>query len=174
MKRSLLAVAFGLLSAAICFAGDSVPSGFLPMSKLAEAQAKAKQTKKFVAITVHGFDDQCPYTADAFSKGTTALRSSCVMVYVRVKDLRASESSLPAALKTPAQTTADGANVAFYVYDPDMGKLITSVDRGKIQHDPQILTETKKQISEARKQTAGSSATSGLDELDALKKHTSP
>jgi len=171
MKTPLISVMCVIVCAAASLAGD-VPSGFLPLSKLSDAQAKARQSKKLIAITAHGSDDQCPYTADAFAKGTAALRSSCVMVYTRVSDFRSQKDSLPASLKTPAETAVDGAAVAFYVYDPDLGKIIASVNRGQIEKDPKSLTATKKMVSEAQKQLAGSSAAGGTDPLDVFHKPT--
>src|SRR6187401_3161713 len=100
MKSMLLLLVGAVLMAPALPAKDDVPNGYMPLDKLAEAQAKAKQSKKLILVTAKGFDDQCPYCAEALSLGTQALRTDCVMVFTRVAALREKRDAIPAALKT--------------------------------------------------------------------------
>ncbi len=165
LKTSALLTA--LLFTGALFAKDDTPNGFMPLAKLAEAQAKAKQTKKLIAVVAKGSDDQCPYCVAALAQGTATLKSDCVIVFTRVANLRAQRESLPPALKTASATAADGAAVAFYVFDPEMNTLVTTTDRQRIQADPKSLKETKKIVNEAQKKLAASPAASSA--FDALK-----
>ncbi len=165
MQLKTIALLTALLFTSALFAKDDTPAGFLPLEKLAEAQAKAKQTKKLVAVAAKGFDDQCPYCAAALAQGTATLKSDCVMVFTRVANLRTQRESLPPALKAASATAADGAAVAFYVFDPEIKTLVTTTDRQRIQADPKSLKETKKIVNEAQKKFAAASAGSAFDAL---------
>jgi hypothetical protein len=163
MKTVLLTLIAAILISPVLFARDDTPSGYMPLDKLAEAQTKAKQSKKLIAITAKGFDDQCPYCAAAFTEGTKALRSDCVMVFTRVAALREKRDTVPAALKEASATASDGAAVYFYIFDPDVTQLVTTTDRMQLQNDPKSIKETKKVVNEAQKKLAA--AGSGLSGL---------
>jgi len=166
MNNVLLTLLWTVTLLTTAAAKDDVPSGYVPLAKLADAQAKAKASKKLVAVTAKGNDDQCPHCASAFAQGTSALRSDCVMVFTRVSDLRAQRETLPPALKDASASAADGAAVAFYVFDPDLKELVTTTDRAKIQADPKSLKEVKKAVHDAQKKlSASGSSSSGLDAL---------
>jgi hypothetical protein len=163
MKAALLTLLTAVLISPVLLARDDTPSGYMPLDKLAEAQIKAKQSKKLIAITAKGSDDKCPYCAAAFAEGTKALRSDCVMVFTRVAALREKRDTVPAALKEASATAADGAAIYFYVFDADISQLVTTTDRMKLQNDPKNIKETKKVVNEAQKKLAtASSKLSGL------------
>ena len=57
MKHILLVLMSSALFAVDATAKDDIPNGYMPLEKLAEAQAKARQSKKLVTITAKGFDE---------------------------------------------------------------------------------------------------------------------
>lgn len=150
MNRYSLWLIVSILSASVCWGAPSVPSGYMPIAKLSEAQAKAKKDKKLLAVVAKGYDDNCPYCVDAFSKIGSAIRSDCVMVFVRVKDLREQRDNMPAALSSASSGVVDGAAVTFYVFDPDISELVVTIDRREYEKNQKNLNELKKKVREAQ------------------------
>jgi len=140
---------FTLVSISSLSAGD-VPRGFMSISELEAAQAKAKNEKKLVAVVAKGSDDRCPRCAAAFENGIRAIRTDTVMVFTRVADLR-KNNEVPAALKQASVTAMDGAAVTFYVFDSEISQLIASASRTELENDRNATREFKKQVNDARK-----------------------
>lgn len=152
--KSLLAtfvvLILGILSLS---AKDKVPRGYVPISELEEARAKADGSK-LVVVLVKGMDDSCPNCAAAIENGERAIGSGVVKVFARAEVMnKADLSSLPPAFKERARKKFTyGAAVTFLVFDPSMEKLITEGTRKELQSNKELTAEFKKTVRDAKRE----------------------
>ena len=155
MKLSLLLIAAAFLPVLPAIAKEDVPRGFLPLTELKEASAKATKEKKMVVLVVKGRDDACPYCAAALNNGLGAVGSGVVKVFARAEKIREADSSgfpepLQARIK---QGFTTGAAVTFLVFDAEMNSIVAEAGRRELEDDRKAIAAFKKTISEARKAT---------------------
>ena len=152
-------LAFALF-ATTCLAKDP-PSGFISIDKLTDAQAKAKKEKKLIAVVAKGDDDKCPICAGAMSRGVAAFRNDCVLVFVRVTDLRKKSIPLPSSVESASSSAIGGAAVNFYIFDPELKELVASINHRDMGNDPKPLREVKKKVDDAQKKLASAPSDTG-------------
>ena len=133
-------------------AGDA-PRGFMESDEFAEAQEKARKAKKLIAVAVKG-DDGCPRCAAAMENGTKAIKSDCVMVFMRVPQAR-SGKDIPASVHQQVKNSPGGASVTFYVFDPELEGVIAKAGRSELEANRDATKAFKKKVDEARDELKG-------------------
>jgi hypothetical protein len=133
-------------------AKDDAPSGFVPLSELQEAQAKAAG-KKLVVLVVKGMDDACPNCASAMGNGEKAIGSGVVKVFARAETISKADSTgfTPALKARIAKNFTTGAAVTFVVFNPDMTTIVAEASRKELQDDKDATNAFKKEVQEAKK-----------------------
>ena len=152
MKTLIQLCVAGMLVGSV-LAGDA-PRGFMELDELPEAQEKAGKSDKLVALVVKGSDDACPRCAATLENGTKAIKSDCVLVFMRAKQAHSGEG-LPESAKAAVKGSPDGAWVCFYVFDADLNKLIAKADRKGLESDEKATKAFKKEVKDARKEAKG-------------------
>jgi hypothetical protein len=150
--KSLLQLLLAALFLGTAVAGDA-PRGFMESDEFAEAQEKARKTKKLIAVAVKG-DDGCPRCAAAMENGTKAIKSDCVMVFMRVPQARSGEE-IPASVHEQVKNSPGGASVTFYVFDPELETLIATAGRKELEADRDATKAFKEKVDEARDELKG-------------------
>ena len=138
----------GLLAGSVV-AGDA-PRGFMELDELEEAQAKARKTGKLIALTVKGRDDACPRCAAALENGTKAIKSDCVMVFMRTAQARAGEG-IPDNVHEKVKNSTEGAAVTFYVFDPELEEVLATASRKELESGKKATRAFKDKVDDARK-----------------------
>lgn len=152
MKTLVLTLLY-VATSCFAFAGDT-PRGFMELSELGEAKAKATEKGKLIAIVAKGNNDACPHCVAAFRNGTRAIKSDCVLVFARVPELK-DNKDLPASVLAETRDAMDGAAVTFYVFDPSLEKLIAEAGRKELASDRGATRDFKKKVDAARKELSG-------------------
>lgn len=145
--KKLVSLLLAALFVGTAIAGDS-PRGFMDFDELTEAQEKARKTKKLIAVAVKG-DDGCPRCEAAMENGTKAIKSDCVMVFMRVPQARSGEK-IPASVHEQVKNSPGGASVTFYVFDPDLEKLIATAGRSELEANRDATKAFKEKVDTAR------------------------
>lgn len=134
------------------FANAYEISGAKPIDKLAEEQAKVKESKKLICIVYTGSDKSCPHCAAAAENGVKAVRGSAECVVIteeQVKD-KAIMDKLPANVQKMLKAQPTNAWVSFTVYDADMTKVIASANRQSLETDKKATKEFANTVKEAK------------------------
>lgn len=154
MKKSItMLVSALLLSAFPAAAKDDAPRGYVPISELKEAQAKAAADKKLVVLVVKGRDDDCPNCATALENGEKAIGSGVIKVFARAETIKEEDASAftPTLQARVKQNFTTGASVTFVVFDSAMSKIIAEAGRKELQSDKKATSEFKKTVQDAKK-----------------------
>lgn len=130
---------------------DKAPSGYFTMDEMEKAQAKAKATKKMIAVLVKGSNDACPHCAAAMTNGQSALRGDCVLVFTRTSGAMEKASALGEAAKSGLSGCPDGAAVTFVVFDPELKEVVAKLGRDPLETDRKAVADMKKTVAEAKK-----------------------
>ena len=130
---------------------DKAPSGYFTMDEMDKAQAKAKASKKLIAVLVKGSNDNCPHCVAAMSNGQSALRGDCVMVFTRAGSVMEKASSLSGAAKSGLSGCPDGAAVTFVVFDPELQEVVAKMGRDELETDRKAVGEMKKTVAASKK-----------------------
>lgn len=152
MKTLIVSVLF-LASHCISF-GGRVPAGFMELSELENAKAKAVKEGKLVAIVVKGSEDSCPRCAAALKNGTRAIKSDAVMVFARVPQVQHGKG-LPDSVTKETEDSIDGAWVTFYVFDPALESLVAESSRKELESNRAAISAFREKVNAARESLNG-------------------
>ena len=133
-----------LATASLSFAG--VPRGYKPVEKFEAAKAEAVEKKKLLAILVKGNNDSCPNCVTTVENANRAIKSSCMMLFMRVGE----KTDLPAEITDHFKGLPGGASVSYFVFNPTTLELVAKGNRSTLQSDKKAIRAFKNTVRKAK------------------------